>query len=519
MENKSERMKRHISSWINVDYKSWIDTFLDQNTRMAFIVSFISGIICHLYVFCNHYPTYGGLHSFIDRGNRELQEGRWFASLLVRSDGYVTLPVVNGLESVCFLALAVVFVIKTLRIYKKEFIVLVGILFECFPVVASRYTYLYMANVFSMATLLACFGVFLWSKEKIRFDLCAILCFALSAAAYQADISIALVMISLLVFLDVITNENIEKIIRGIIRAIIDVSGGLLIWLLIFKICIYLGKYDLYTHIPGLAEYDILYRIRKCYGASHWFLFSGSCLNSRWGKVCVYSTLIEIGLMVFILARTCWKLYGRSLIARLLLISIIVLALPIFANYVFFIDPQQSRLYRLFASYVVFFITPMCLYCRFEKQQIVWSWLANFICIICILLSWNCFVTDNTAYMNASMTFKKEYSLALRIVDRIESFPGYKPGMPVMIISDEEYVYDGDVLDSELDEFISNMSQTGNFFVYDFSGIIRFVDQFIQTNMYFEWHPVDDNIMKKLDEWPSNNCIIIEDGRVYLRLS
>ena len=64
--------------------------------------------------------------------------------------------------------------------------------------------------------------------------------------------------------------------------------------------------------------------------------------------------------------------------------------------------------------------------------------------------------------MSAYLNYEKEYSLALRIVDRIENTPGYHHGMKVGIVNSNDFdIYDGNT-SNMLAEYIPMMEQYGN---------------------------------------------------------
>ena len=129
-------------------------------------------------------------------------------------------------------------------------------------------------------------------------------------------------------------------------------------------------------------------------------------------------------------------------------------------------------------------------------------------------------VIDNIAYMNAHMQYEKEYSLMVRVVDRIENTEGYEPGMPVMIMIRNGYkqLYGG-TLEAELDQYIPGMEQRGWGYLSTPEGIVHFIDEFIQTDMNITWVEVDEEMLEEMRVWPSNECILVRDGKLYVWLT
>ena len=121
------------------------------------------------------------------------------------------------------------------------------------------------------------------------------------------------------------------------------------------------------------------------------------------------------------------------------------------------------------------------------------------------------------AWVNAHLQYERDYSLAVRILDRVETTPGYYPGMQVNIIQNDGYnTYDG-TTKNILAEFIPNMEQRGYGVMATSEGIRNFMNEFIHARVEIRDGGVNAEI--GLEAFPSLNCIKILDGQLYFRLT
>ncbi len=131
-----------------------------------------------------------------------------------------------------------------------------------------------------------------------------------------------------------------------------------------------------------------------------------------------------------------------------------------------------------------------------------------FFCVIC-----------NTGYMNSYLQYEREYSLAVRLTDRIELTPGYYPGMGVVLIQTDEYnTYGGNVVNL-VGEYIPGMEQRGYGIMHNPTGMQNFMNQFIHTRIAFISGSVSEEILDVLDVFPASNCTVVENGVLYFLLS
>ena len=523
--------------------RPWIKA-VDEKARLAFISSLLAGIVCHLLVIVGHYPAYSGLTLFINSGTTQLAEGRWLAALIMYLNGVATLPVLVGIEMLVSYSLASTVLVKTLELKSDFLIVAFSIIFITFPVIAGRNSFLYMSDCYGMAVLFACAGANRWNKARHYKDL--IICtiyLAFSFGCYQTDLSVALVVFAIVLFRYNLTGKPIKVILRKAVDAIVVIVIALILYYIIFRLSLVFFSITPTSRTEMHLDFPHIFAgIRKCYSAVKWFLLYNAFYSRPVGRMIVVCTFAVSCLFAVSGILTLLKAEDRWL--RILFVGLIVLVMPILACYIFIVVPIQTFQTRLFSAYVFFAELPILLCNSFvseeaniaevfslKKHQIAHC-LAGLYHRGLLLLSAVSvcffFVVSNTAYMSAYLNYEKEYSLALRIVDRIENTPGYHHGMKVGIVNSNDFdIYDGNT-SNMLAEYIPMMEQYGNGIMSNVFGLRLFIDQFIRTDMDIINYDfpmreliteAGQDVVDRMEPFPALNCTTIVDDVLYFYLT
>lgn len=489
------------------------------------ILVFIFGFFIHMFVFVNHYPTYSGLNLFINDGKWHAIEGRWFSSIIERCTSVVTIPTFIGILSLLFWAVSYTIFLCIWSIKNRIVIFLAAGVFISFPVIAGYYTFLYTAHCFALGAMLACLGtIFLFSNNR-KVRILSVICFVLSLATYQTTISIAMTLILVNIAFNIINGDDIRGIAIDILRYIVIVLLSFVIYYLSFKAYLAIANAVSYRDI-SFSLNSLLAGIRKCYGGAYWFWVWGTLFSLPVGRIIVSLQIIILICEVIIICINKRKDWSYA-IGRFFMLGGLACLLPMVANYAFLLSPNEDRTYRQFIAYIIIFILPIILIDRYQSD--FKSVLKNKSCILALESSIMIYsilaivffsVSDNIAYMNMHLQYEKEYSLAIRIVDRIETTDGYKNGMPVVLVFRKDYshLYGGS-LESRLDKYIPGMEQRGWGIMYDAAGIKNFISEFIQTDINIVYEKIDLNKLEEMSKWPQEGCTMIKDGILYVYIS
>lgn len=489
--------------------------------------AFVIGLFSHMFVYVNHYPAYSGLYSFlIDEPSTFLWQGRFLTPIISSLDGQATLPWVLGLTASFLWAMVALCVTRIFELTNRFNIFVISAMIVTFPVVAACNTYLYMADIFSCASMFACLGVLAWKKgSKIKYCIISILCYLGCLALYQPMLSIAITCIVLMGAFRIIAEENVWDTVKQLIRAVMCLLLAVAIWYGIYYMIQVVTNNSGNTIGTSLSISTILYGAFMCYRNAKWLLFDGTYFATSVGRVVVIGTLLAALLEGIIFIK---RMLKSNLVWRIIILIALVVIFPLSACYVFLQMPTTDVVSRLFMAYSLVFVLPLILADynsagRDEKEtvpqknrRILAGYLATIIAFISIAFF---VVTDNTAYMNAYMSYEKEYSFAVRLVDRIETHPDYEEGMQIMIISSGNRKYNGNEQPAMLSRYIVGMEQDGNDFLIDIMSIRAFIKQYIHADLNIKWIQTDEAIKEELTIWPDNDCIKVIDGVMYIKIS
>lgn len=500
---------------------------IGHEEKVAFLSCFFVGLVCHLFVMVGHYPAYSGLNLFVNSGVTQIVEGRWFAAVIMRSDGVVTLPFILGIVMLILYSMTCSIVVKILELESNISIVLFSSMFITFPVIAAKNYFLYMADCYGASVFLACLGVWFWKKSnKLVYSIISIMSLTLSIATYQADLSVALVLFAIVLFSQILNNYKIKEIISNACRAIIIALASLASWYCVFKTYLTIFSANSYRDIK-INISTLLYGIRKSYEGAAWFI-NDTFYSLPVGRIvivlCVFSIVIFGGIVCFYLLREC----GKTKFVRLFFVIIIICILPIIANYTLVIAPDEHRTYRLFFAHAFIIGLPVILcekysekiesLCNLRIKKIVG--INKKITVIMAVIAVSFFaIISNTGYMNAHLNYERDYSLAIRMIDRIETTEGYYPGMDVVLIQTNDFnTYNGET-NNILGEYIPEMEESGYGLVATVWGVKNFMDQFIHTKVNFVDEEASADIVAMLEVFPSTKCTIVKNGKLYFLLT
>lgn len=501
---------------------------VDKKTKTAFVSCFLIGIICHLFIMVGLYPDFSGLNLFVNNAHVQLVEGRWISAILMSLDGIVTLPVIIGVFMLLFLAVGGVILTKIFELESITSIILFCGLYVTFPVIASKNNFFYMSECYALADCMAIAAVWYWKKSDSLKDICACAaCLTVSIACYQSDLSVALLLFIYLSVFRIISGDPLKQIMCELLRAAICCIVALSIWYIIFKITLY--KFNLWSYRDlKMTLHTVLRGIKQTYATELWFM-TKTFYSLNFGRLLV---AFLVGSLCFFLILAIVRIYyinEPDLIhfMRILFIIVIIFLYPVFANYTYIVVPSEPMKERLLFSHFLIPCTPilLCEKVLVRKQTARYSNNAinvqhlykkvTGIVSACAILFF--IVVSNTGYMNLHLRYERDYSLAIRMIDRIESTPGYHLGMDVFIIQNQGYsTYDG-TTDDILEEFIPNMEFSGYALMGSPDGILQFMKEFIHTRVHIRDGGINTEL--GLEAWPSLNCIVIQDERMYFRLT
>lgn len=430
MEEEKENIYSKISNWF------------DENKKFAFIIAVVIGIITHINMITGQIMTQDGLWNsmqYYNGGAWEVSLGRWGILLVGILNNFVAIPSAVTVMSVVVLAISAIFVVDLLDLKSKISIFITSVFIVVTPTLTITLLYVYTALAYCVNFLLAVLTIWFIYKfkyKKIGIAL-AIATFSLVMGIYQSYIGVTIGMCVIYNILQLMKdNSKFKDLFIDILKAVCVVIIGAGLYYVITMAM--LNKYNLelsaYQGANNISIKNILENLDSTilltYKDFLKFFFGDSIIFNKnysrdtlWGIAFIVS---GIGILISLLKIKEEKRHLK--IIKIALILIVMLMLPIFLNIITIII-GKSNIYALTASQMIL-IVPMIL-SIIEKLNLKLFDISIWGMLIIVMVTY--YVADNASYAALQMTYNQNYSIALRIVDRVETLEEYNNQMPVML--------------------------------------------------------------------------------------
>lgn len=411
--------------------------------KTAFVASIIFGLIAHLYMFMNKLPNYDdmGLNGF----GATFRLGRWFLWVLGATahhlDFVYSLPWVNGLISLSFIAVSAGLVADLFRIKSAVGNVIIGAAMIVYPSWTATFFFMFTAPYYAIALCLAVCAVYMTIKGK-RFFIPASVMLACSLGIYQAYIPFAATIYVMVILLMIVERKNDGiKIIRNAFYYLGQLVVGGVIYLIITKISLLLTN-------QKLADYK---------GMNSLGGFSGSSI-SEFFKIIVndffglaYNNNLELSynyvtkfmyLFLFMLIGALIIAETRMLISerqylKAIELMVITFCFVIAVNSIYIVCQEVYSLMRY--AYVTLLILPICLIDRYKKNSTTQGighllrveWAVSVV-LTAGILSYCHFA--NAQYLSLNLGFEQASGYYGTIITQIKELEGYNPEMKTAFI-------------------------------------------------------------------------------------
>ena len=457
---------------------------IPRECAAAFATALVCGILTHLYLLVNKLPNHDDILALFFK-NDMLISGRWFLAVPSAISSRMSVPWVNGLLSLFYIALCCALIVRLLGIKRVGLAVLISALLVTFPVIGHTLIYMFTADAYCFALLLAVLGIFL-AKRGWRGALAGGVLLGLSLACYQVYIffAVALVAAELLVSLAGGTDSPKTLLLRALRYAAAMAIGaavylaGLKILLAVRQVQLtdYMGIDSMAGSLSLVALLDGAVNAYKAYFGV--FLGKAYILNSSIQRVLfLLGNVFSLGLPLYAMLRRREK---RAIVWALY--ALIALCFPLLMNGVYLVNSEIVHSLMLYPL-VIPLILPAALYGRIapvlpegvpaRRRQASLALLYG-MCAMMTFSSLYFASRTNQTYLALELKFDNMLSLANRIVDRVEQAPEYSVDTPVWF---QGTVYEGNYNPEKDGAFLRASDTPATAFGWEYG--------FFMNNMYF----------------------------------
>lgn len=503
----------------------------------------IVGLLTHMFLFVNKLPNADAMTNFYFDQNM-VTSGRWFLTVVCGISSYYDLNWVIGVLSVLYLAIASVFLCEFFEVKTNTARVCIGALLVTFPAVTATFAYLYTADGYMLAFLLAVLAAYFTKKYRFGF-IGGAFCLACSIGSYQAYLAVTVLMCLLSLIRMCLDNKPIKEVWSDAWHYLVMGAGGGVLYYVALKICLAvqgkeldtyqgineMGKLSLQT-LPGMI-FDAYYDFAA-------FAVKGNIfINNGFSLVCV----VLLTVVVCVTALFCYlksKAYKKWYQTLLLLVYIMML--PLGTNIIYFMSSNVTFHLLMRMQWILFPIFAVvmseAIICKQqtniselkgekEKRKKLLAKISPALLISCVGvlaalgLSYQFMLMDNIAYFNMNERYEKTYAYCLRLIDRIEQTPGYYAGMPVAMIGVvDESKYPPTDITGDVTSGISGT--TGDILIYKGEQYGAFMKHYMHITINII---VGEQIVeiynspeyREMGSFPAEDSIRIVDGIMYIK--
>ena len=428
-------------------FLKWFDT----NKKIGFIVALIVGLIAHITMITETIMSQDGLWNSMEYfrpGEWEISIGRWGIAIVERLIQFIAIPTINTVLCILMVAITAVLIIDLLDFKSKVSSIFTALALVLTPTLVVTLLYIYTAFAYCFNLLISTFVIWLIykSKHKKVGIILAALCFMFSLSIYQGYVGVTVGLCMMISILDLLRNKDIKEVLKNIGKTILALLIGGIIYICLTKIILMVSNIDASNYnnanaisisriVSGLGS--SLLQTYKDFGT--FFFGNDIVVNANYTRGFIYAVFFVMFAVGLISAIVGIKEENKKVkIEKISLIILFTFLLPIGLN-VIDIIASGSTMYALTSVQMILIIPFAFAIFELLNKFVLVKWIAI---LSCFGVMWTYYLADNTSYAALKLTYNQAYSSTMRVMDRIETTPGYVKDMPILfggIIGNNNY--------------------------------------------------------------------------------
>lgn len=423
------------------------------NAKLTFFSALILGVVTHMYMLTNKFPNPDDTSHMFDLGvtipggrfGLAFLEHKWFG-LDVSFFAAYSMPWLNGLVAISFIALSAALIVCIFQIYRPVLCILVGFIMVVYPTVTGTLHYMFTAHAYFFALLCSVLSVYMICKikNKIIAVLFCELLLVIVLSIYQAYFWFAIGLFILVLLFGCIDGSYDAKPLNAMLR------GGGYVGLLIAALIIYflVNKIVLNVANMSMTSYAGLDDMSSVLLNPDFFEYIKLSYKKFFENA--YNPLEEgasFRFILFVLLGIVWFIQAADILIRknntstfIKVLSVCILFIfPFGAGSIYFVSTHfvhSLMIYPTVLIYIAFII-----FCDrhagiTERKTVFFKSHLSKITAICILfICVNYAVMANAIYLGSQITTSQALSFLNRLAMRIEMVDDFDiKTMPVAFI-------------------------------------------------------------------------------------
>lgn len=498
--------------------------------RLAFLSTFIIGLLTHLSIMVSDIPNHDGLDSIYFDQNM-IGSGRWFLTVACGISSYFSLPWLISILAIFYISMTSVVLVSLLRIKDKPLIVALSGILVTFPAIASNFAYAFTMDGYMMAMFLCVLAVWLGYRFKWGFIFGGI-ALGFGMGIYQSYLCTAMLLCIYMTGVILMEKGKSKDKLISILKLALTGVLGLGFYTLMLNILlkvqnVSLSDYQGINDMSQTSKLGLVGMMKHVY--SDFIIFT---LNS---KVFIPNKIALGAVLLLVLAAAISFL--RLIISRkwyknpcfYLFTALLVGVVPIAVNAILIIssDVTYHLIMRYTWCYILIALIGLISYCEgilgiVDSHKKNLSSLTLWAALIGgFVIAFTYAVTDNVAYSNMQKKYEKTYAYCVRLADRIEQTEGYYQGIPIAmvgVVGDENFPVT-DVTRGVTDNIIG---ASGDFLLYKGENYQLFFKHYLGAtyNILSDDHVIefyDTEEYQALTSFPEAGSTKVIDGVLYVK--
>ncbi len=322
--------------------------------RTVFLSSLLSGFLAYGFAFTNKLINHDEAHSLFMKGGT-VTSGRWGLGALDALFPNYSMPWIYGLITLFLVAAAVCLLADLFSLHNRLLQGLLAGTVTVFPSLIGLFGYMFTSSSFGLSFFLAVLSVWLLQKRKVLYFLGAGASLVLSLSIYQSYISVAAALLVLVLIRRLLTEGTAEDVLKQGIFYVVFLIAALVVYYLATQVVLKLTGTELGSYASGnftFAPSAILGGALLAYQNFFRFFTEGFCglIPTAFSRT-LHVLLLTADLLLLVLLLGRKKLTG----ARLGLLILLVMLLPLAINCMYMITAEESIHTLVLYSFAVFY--------------------------------------------------------------------------------------------------------------------------------------------------------------------
>ena len=413
---------------------------IGKQYRQTFGITAILMIIVHFYAFSNMIVNHDCVNSILGRESTEhyIELGRWAILPFLKISADPVMPAVIGMLSTLYIAVAATLLVSLWEVKSGVNIFLICFSLCSFPVLANTFCYMYTADAYFAALLLAVLYAWLMKKNMLRYFIPGIVIITVVCGIYQAYWCFGMVLIFATLFLDyVYGKDTFATFIKKIVVTGINLAISLGVYYGIARIVqlAYGLEFSSYQDMDRLGKFgsikEIYWYAREAYHQFiEFFLVDGGFL-SDWRLVGL--NIIIMGILIICLAVSFYR--KKRAWYEQIVFWVLTISIPLIINGLSVISRN-----RLWPVMMIAFVVPylLAVVCCDRNSFFNCGGIRILCCISVVAIAWMNYLTTNRIYVRMELAYEATFSYLTKMTMRLEECPGYDHDTPVAFINESD---------------------------------------------------------------------------------